>query len=78
MIVILTMVSIIGIFAAVMSFQYADAISNDKSAQCVADSSYASKCLQKDNTAFPSSFSLTNLGATEEGLSLWIGKMAKY
>ena len=52
MIVLLTMVSITGIFTAAMSFQYADAISNDKGTQCVADSSYASKCLQKDNTPF--------------------------
>ena len=52
MIVLLTMVSIIGIFAAAMSFQYANAISNDKGTQCVADSSYALKCLQKDNTHF--------------------------
>ena len=52
MIVLLTMVSIIGIFAAAMSFQYANAISNDKGTQCVADSSYALKCLQKDNTPF--------------------------
>ena len=50
--IILTMVSIIGIFAAAMSFQYANAISNDKGTQCVADSSYASKCLLKDNTPF--------------------------
>ena len=52
MIVLLTMVSIIGIFTAAMSFQYADAISNDKGIQCVADSSLAPKCSQKDNTPF--------------------------
>ncbi|MFL6408420.1 MAG: hypothetical protein ACJ71F_15330 [Nitrososphaeraceae archaeon] len=46
------MVSIIGIFTAAISFHYADAISNDKGTQCGADSSYASKCLQKDNTPF--------------------------
>ena len=46
------MASTIGIFTAVISFQYADALSNDKGTQCLADSSYASKCLQKDNTPF--------------------------
>ena len=50
--IILTMASTIGIFTAAMSFQYADAISNDRSTQCGADSSLAPKCSQKDNTPF--------------------------
>jgi len=46
------MASTIGIFTAAMSFQYADATSNDRSTQCGADSSFTSKCSQKDNTPF--------------------------
>ncbi|HJT48163.1 MAG TPA: hypothetical protein VJ729_08255 [Nitrososphaeraceae archaeon] len=50
------MVSTIGIFTAAISFQYADAISNDNrmtiSSQCGADSSLAPKCSQKDITPF--------------------------
>lgn len=46
------MASTIGIFTAAMSFQYADAISNDRSTQCGADSSLTPKCSQKYNTPF--------------------------
>ena len=45
------MASTIGIFTAVISFQYADAISNEWSTQC-SGSSLAPKCSQKDNTPF--------------------------
>jgi len=50
--IILTMASTIGIFTAVISFQYADAIGNEWSTQCGADSSLAPKCSQKDSTPF--------------------------
>ena len=52
MVLFIISVAIIGMFTAAVSLHYVDATSDDKGTQCVADSSYASKCLQKDNTPF--------------------------